>query len=190
MLKFYLECQWLTTGRWFTLGAPVSSTNKSDRHDITEILLKVALNTITLTLLELIMKSKINRYKARKTLKFKSHIFYKKWQWKNHYFHCFVRFYSHKTFEYEFCSHTWKTSNQNVTSNRYSILIGRFCTHTLKTSNQNVISNGYSILIRRFWRMSTNSSSKVLWLRPIQILLRFWSNVINIAHNIGKDNVE
>jgi hypothetical protein len=29
---------------------PVSSTNKTDRHDITEQLLKVALNTITLTL--------------------------------------------------------------------------------------------------------------------------------------------
>jgi hypothetical protein len=28
----------------------LSSTNKTDRHDITEILLKVALNTITLTL--------------------------------------------------------------------------------------------------------------------------------------------
>jgi hypothetical protein len=27
---------------------PVSSTNKTDRHDIAEILLKVALNTITL----------------------------------------------------------------------------------------------------------------------------------------------
>jgi predicted component of type VI protein secretion system len=31
-------------------GARVSSTNKTDHHDITEILLKVALNTITLTL--------------------------------------------------------------------------------------------------------------------------------------------
>ena len=30
------------------LGTPVSSTNKTDRHDITEILLKVALNTIIL----------------------------------------------------------------------------------------------------------------------------------------------
>jgi len=29
---------------------PVSSTNKTDRHDITEILLNVALNTITLTI--------------------------------------------------------------------------------------------------------------------------------------------
>ena len=44
-------CQWLVTGRWFSPGTPVSSTNKNDRHDITEILLKVALNTITLTLL-------------------------------------------------------------------------------------------------------------------------------------------
>ena len=41
-------CQWLATGRWFSPGNQVSSTNKSDRHDITEILLKVALilNTI------------------------------------------------------------------------------------------------------------------------------------------------
>jgi hypothetical protein len=33
-------------GRWFSLGPPVSSTNKTERHDITEILLKVALNNI------------------------------------------------------------------------------------------------------------------------------------------------
>jgi hypothetical protein len=39
-------CQWLVTGRWFSLGTPISSTNKTDRHDIIEILLKVALNTI------------------------------------------------------------------------------------------------------------------------------------------------
>jgi len=31
------------------VGIPVSSTNKTDRHDITEILLKVALNTIKQT---------------------------------------------------------------------------------------------------------------------------------------------
>jgi hypothetical protein len=35
-------CQWLVTGRWFCSGPPVSSTNKTDRNDITEILLKVA----------------------------------------------------------------------------------------------------------------------------------------------------
>jgi hypothetical protein len=35
-------------GQWFCTytGAPVSSTNETDRHDIAEILLKVALNTI------------------------------------------------------------------------------------------------------------------------------------------------
>jgi len=32
----------------FSSGTLVSSTNKTDRHDITEILLIVALNTITL----------------------------------------------------------------------------------------------------------------------------------------------
>jgi hypothetical protein len=42
-------CQWLATGLWFSPGTPVSSTNKTDHHDINEILLKVALNTITLT---------------------------------------------------------------------------------------------------------------------------------------------
>jgi len=41
--------QWLTAGRWFSPGTPGSSINKTDRHDITEILLKVSLNTITLT---------------------------------------------------------------------------------------------------------------------------------------------
>jgi hypothetical protein len=42
-------CQWLVAGLWFSLGTPIFSTNKTDCHDITEILLKVALNTITLT---------------------------------------------------------------------------------------------------------------------------------------------
>jgi len=37
-------CQWLAAGRWFYPGPPVSSI-----HDITEILLKVALNTIKQT---------------------------------------------------------------------------------------------------------------------------------------------
>ena len=34
---------------WFSPGTLVSSTNKTDHHNITEILLKVVLNTITLT---------------------------------------------------------------------------------------------------------------------------------------------
>jgi len=41
---------WLSaTDRWFSPGPLVSSTNKTDRHDITEIVLKVALNTIKQT---------------------------------------------------------------------------------------------------------------------------------------------
>ena len=35
------------TGRWLYPGTSVSSTNKTERHNITEILLNVALNTIT-----------------------------------------------------------------------------------------------------------------------------------------------
>jgi hypothetical protein len=36
--------QLLAHGRWFSLGTPVSSATKTGRHDISEILLKVALN--------------------------------------------------------------------------------------------------------------------------------------------------
>jgi hypothetical protein len=39
------------TGRWFSTGTRVSSTNKTDRDDIAEILLKVVLNTINLNLI-------------------------------------------------------------------------------------------------------------------------------------------
>jgi hypothetical protein len=35
-------------GQWFSPGTSVSSTNKTDHHEINEILLKVALNTINL----------------------------------------------------------------------------------------------------------------------------------------------
>jgi hypothetical protein len=38
--------QWLATGQWFSPGTPVFSTNKTDYHNIAEILLKVALNTV------------------------------------------------------------------------------------------------------------------------------------------------
>jgi hypothetical protein len=39
-------CLWLATGRFIYKGTPVSSTSKTDRHDITEILLKVALSML------------------------------------------------------------------------------------------------------------------------------------------------
>ena len=38
-------CRWLAATRWFSPDPQVSSTNKTDRHDITEILVKVALST-------------------------------------------------------------------------------------------------------------------------------------------------
>jgi hypothetical protein len=37
--------QLLAHGRWFSPGTPASSTTKTGRHDIAEILPKVALNT-------------------------------------------------------------------------------------------------------------------------------------------------
>ena len=42
-----IVCQWLVTGRCISPGPAFSSTSTTDRHDITEILLKVALNTIS-----------------------------------------------------------------------------------------------------------------------------------------------
>jgi hypothetical protein len=39
-------CQWLVASRWFSLCLLVSSSNKTDLHDITEKLFKVALHTI------------------------------------------------------------------------------------------------------------------------------------------------
>ena len=49
--------QLLSHGRWFSPGTPASSTTKTGRHDIAEILLKVALNT-----------QKINQINHRPTL--------------------------------------------------------------------------------------------------------------------------
>ena len=37
------------TDLWFSPGTPVTSTNETDRHDVAEISLKVALNTINQT---------------------------------------------------------------------------------------------------------------------------------------------
>jgi hypothetical protein len=39
------DYQLLAHGRWFSPGTPASSTTKTGRHDIAEILLKVELNT-------------------------------------------------------------------------------------------------------------------------------------------------
>ena len=37
--------QLIAHGRWFSSGIPASSTTKTGRHDVAEILLKVVLNT-------------------------------------------------------------------------------------------------------------------------------------------------
>ena len=44
----YYVIKWLVTGRLFSQSTLISSTNKTDCQDITEILLNVVLNTITL----------------------------------------------------------------------------------------------------------------------------------------------
>jgi hypothetical protein len=58
----YKVYQLLGHGWWFSLCIPASSTTKTGRHDIAEILLKVALN-------------KINQIKSRYNLLFLSYIF-------------------------------------------------------------------------------------------------------------------
>jgi hypothetical protein len=56
--------QLLTHGQWFSPGIPASSTAKMRRHDIAEILLKVALSTKSInqsiiSLLQIIVYFKI-----------------------------------------------------------------------------------------------------------------------------------
>ena len=51
VIKFISDL--IVTGRWFSPDTPVSATNKTDCHNITEILLKVALNTINQTIIYL-----------------------------------------------------------------------------------------------------------------------------------------
>ena len=46
--------QLLVHGLWFSPGTPASSTTKTDRHDIAEILLKVALNTKNQSIIQFI----------------------------------------------------------------------------------------------------------------------------------------
>ena len=43
-------CQWLAAGRWFSPDTLISATDNADSHDIAEILLKVALITVTISL--------------------------------------------------------------------------------------------------------------------------------------------
>jgi hypothetical protein len=54
------RCQSFATDRWFSLDTPVSSNNKTDDHDITEMLLKVSLKTITLIILYQLFTSRLS----------------------------------------------------------------------------------------------------------------------------------
>jgi len=56
VIKFVSD---LRQDRLYSLGTPASSTNKTDCHNMTEILLKVVLNTLTLILISSKIKSKI-----------------------------------------------------------------------------------------------------------------------------------
>ena len=59
--------------QWFSPGSPVSSTNKTDHHDITEILLKVALNTIKQTNKDNILHNKNTSQRPFSVQKIKTH---------------------------------------------------------------------------------------------------------------------
>ena len=55
LIQYYVlkVCQWLVAGGWVSLYTLVSSYNKTDTHNIAEILLKVALNTTSITHLQI-----------------------------------------------------------------------------------------------------------------------------------------
>ena len=47
----------VTCDRWFSPGTPISSTNKTDCHNITEILLTVALNTFNISVIFVVFEN-------------------------------------------------------------------------------------------------------------------------------------
>jgi hypothetical protein len=53
--------QLLAQGRWFSPDTPASSTTKAGRHDITEILLKVALNTKIYSVIQTFRHRRVGR---------------------------------------------------------------------------------------------------------------------------------
>ena len=67
-------------GRGYFHGIPVSSTNKTDHHDITEILLKVALNTISslnyLVIIDILVDVNEHEILSNLTLRYKFKMVY------------------------------------------------------------------------------------------------------------------
>jgi hypothetical protein len=134
-------------GLWFSQGTSVSSTNKTDCHDITEILLKVALNTIipnppislTFDLKIALFSFLASTFVQVRTLSSHLDSWYLPCRWITLRKYVLDVIYEHtpglnvKTFLCRFCTLAKKTSNQNVMFNKYSALIGWFWsihTHT------------------------------------------------------------
>ena len=69
-------CQLLATGRWFSTATLVFSTNKTHRHDKAEILLKVVLNTITVTIIRVHYQSLLLLLNAANTNLFVSSLWF------------------------------------------------------------------------------------------------------------------
>ena len=74
-------CQLLAVARWLFSGTPVSSTNKTDHHDITEILLKVTLNFITLTLHIYLLNTEILIWKRNRYFSQWNYIYFTQWNY-------------------------------------------------------------------------------------------------------------
>ena len=55
-------------GQWFSPGTSVSSKNKTDRHELTEILLKMTLSAITLTLILCYSQSDVDVFELHEIL--------------------------------------------------------------------------------------------------------------------------
>jgi hypothetical protein len=70
-------CQWLATDRWFSPGPPVSPTNKTDRHDIAELLLNKQTNkhtaTVPIYLFSIFQLFSVARYECLMPLSSTSH---------------------------------------------------------------------------------------------------------------------
>ena len=57
-------CQWLAAGRWFSLGTLVCSTNKTDCHDIAEILWNIMWNFCNQCLFPLKMSIRFSPWRS------------------------------------------------------------------------------------------------------------------------------
>jgi hypothetical protein len=68
-------CKRLVSGLWFSLGTPVSS-NTTDHHDIAEILLKVVLNSMTLTLQRVQFYSGFSLDRFHCSIKYQCYLFF------------------------------------------------------------------------------------------------------------------